>query len=231
MITLIHGDDIAKSREYFLTERQKHPEKVILDGTTLTLTEFLQTASNTGLFGDQQAIFIEDLLSKRKPSKELDSLISQISLTPLTPLFLYESKELSAKQLSPFKKGTIKQFKIPTTVFAFLDSLAPKNGKKSILLFCELLKTEDSNFALFMLQRQTRILLSLTSPNSQTAQISEVKRLAPWQQGKLQKQAKQFAQEDLILLHEKLYQLEQGQKTGTLSQPLNEAIDFLLLSM
>lgn len=251
MITLIYGDNTAESRNYYLAERQKNSEKIILDGATLILTDFLQATSNNGLFGDQQTVFIEELLSKRKSSKELDSLIAQIAQTTQTPIFLWESKDLTAKQLSPFKGATTKQFKIPTTVFTFLDSLFPKNGRKSITLFHQLLQDEDVNFALFMLQRQIRLLLAMhpqsvipakagiqknkeLDPGSESGVapvISEVKRMAPWQKGKMQKQAKAFSQDQLLVLHKQLYQLELGQKTGGLSMSLDQEIDFLLLSM
>lgn len=232
MVTIIHGEDTTKSREYYLQERAKYPEKVILDESNLTLTDFLQATSNNGLFGDQQVIFIEDLLSKRKASSELDAIITQIILITQTPLFLYEPKELTPKQLQQFNNSnnvTIKHFLIPKTVFTFLDALLPGNGKKAIMLFHQLLENEDVNFALFMLQRQIRILLSFQETSTST--ISEVSRLAPWQKGKLEKQAKAFAQNALLRLYEHLFQLELGQKTGTLSQPLDQAIDFLLLAI
>lgn len=228
MTTLIHGDDTAKSREYYLEERGKHVQKVVLDGATLTLTNFIQTTSGSGLFGDQQAIFIEELLSKKKSSKELDALIQEI-LQAQAIIFLWESKELSAAQLRPFNSATVKLFKIPKTVFAFLDALSPNAGEKAIALFHQLLQEENVNFALFMLQRQIRILLALHDTHQSS--ISEARRLAPWQKGKLEKQSKSFALDKLLQLHEQLYRLELGQKTGTLSLPLDQAIDFLLLSI
>lgn len=228
MITLIHGENTAESRNYYLAERAKHPEKIVLDGVSLTLTDFLQAVSGNGLFGDQQTLFIEDLLSKRKASKELDALVTEIAKAD-APIFLWESKDLTAKQVSPLKAAAVKQFKIPATVFAFLDSLFPKNGKKAIMLSHQLLQDEDVHFALFMLQRQIRLLLALTDTHEQT--ISEVKRMAPWQKGKMQKQAKAFSQQELLDIHEQLYQLELGQKTGGLAMPLEQEIDFLLLSM
>lgn len=228
MITLIHGDDTAKSREYYISERSRYPEKIILDGTTLTITDLIQATSNNGLFGNQRLIFIEDLFSKRKPSKELDEIVNAIRESE-QEIFLYESKELISKQLKPFENSKIKHFPIPKTIFAFLESLSPGNGKKSISLFHELLKTQDPNFALFMLQRQVRILLAISSTLSPT--LSELSRLAPWQKSKLEKQAKLFSLDQLLNLHEQLYQLELATKIGQLSQPLDQAIDFLLLSI
>lgn len=234
MITIIHGDNVAQSRNYYIQERENHQEKLILDGTTLKLTDFLQATSNNGLFGDQQTIFIEDLLSKRKASKEVEELTAAIAASDAS-IYLWESKELTAKQLKSFAKATIKAFKIPATVFAFLDSLSPKTKTQSIKLLHQLLETEDANFALFMLQRQVRILLSLHVIASEAKQssttISEAKRLAPWQKGKMEKQAKSFSLQQLLRLHEQLFQLDLAQKTGTLSQPLDKSLDFLLLSL
>ena len=172
MITLIHGEDIAKSRNYYLSERGKYPEKVILDGATLTLTDLLQALSGNGLFGDQQAIFVDELLSKRKASKELGEIVAALTKEQAAPIFLWESKDLTAKQIKPLTKAVTKQFKIPTTVFAFVDSLAPQNSKKTLQLFHELLQDEDANFALFMLQRQIRLLLSL-HPNFFASEIKQ----------------------------------------------------------
>lgn len=227
MITLFHGSDSAKSRNAYIDLKEGAKEAAVLDGKTVTITDLLQALSSGGLFGDSQTIFIENLFSNRKPSKELDEIINGVQQAE-SDIVLWESKDLTPKQLGVFKKAKVQQFKIPTIVFTFVDSLLPGNGKKLIMLFHELLGQEGPLYALVMLQRQVRILLSL---KDNKAAISEVSRLAPWQLGKLKKQAAAFSQDQLIALHTKLYELELGQKTGTLSYPLDQAIDFLLPSI
>lgn len=229
MITLIHGTDSAASRNYFLTEKQKHQDKATLDGTSLTLTDIMQATAGSGLFGEQETVFIEELLSKKKVSKDVEAIITYLASQKDCPIFIWESKELTAKQLQPFKGADIKVFSIPKTVFAFVDSIAPHNSQKMLALYHTLLAEEDAAFVLFMLSRQTRLLLALHEQGDKT--ISEVQRLAPWQLGKLKKQASLFSKEQLINLHNKLYQLEHDQKTGNLSLPLDDAIDFLLASL
>lgn len=237
MMTIIHGSDIAKGRQVFIDLRTTTPGTPILQGDRLSPIDLQQALSGGGLFGDQLTIYIEELLSKRKPSKELDALISLIVSSSQT-IVLWESKDLTPKQISLFPKADVKQFKIPTVVFAFTESIAPQSSKKSLTLFHELLQYEDAAFALAMLQRQVRILLALRSPsvnreptNSKQSNISEVSRLAPWQMGKLKKQAGMFSEKQLIAIHSKLYEIELGQKTGILSLSLDQAIDFLLLSI
>lgn len=229
MLTLIHGDDIASSRNYYIAERQKAAEKKIVDGNTITLTDLMQIFSGNGLFGDQETIFIEELVSKRKSSKDIDELTTFLSEQTDAPIFVWESKTLTPKQIGNFKKATVKEFKIPTVVFAFLDSLKPGNTIHMLKLYHEILAQEDAMYVLVMLMRQIRILLALSDPTQPT--ISEVSRMAPWQKGKLQKQAQWFSQSLLLQLHEKLFQLEYGQKTGNLPLPLTDAIDFLLTSL
>lgn len=229
MLTLIHGDDTAASRNYYLTERQKSTEKKIIDGTTTTLTDLMQILSGNGLFGDQETIFIEELFSKRKSTKDIEELTNFLSDQADAQIFVWESKTLTPKQIGSFKKAVVKEFKIPSVVFAFLDSIKPGNTKIMIKLYHDILAQEDAMYVLVMLMRQVRILLALNDPSEQT--ISEVSRMAPWQKNKMQKQAQWFGKEKLLQLHDRLFGLEYGQKTGNLPLPLTDAIDFLLTSL
>ena len=231
MITLIHGEDIAASRNYYFELKQQAQEPLTVDGATISPTDLQQALSGNDLFGTKKDIFIENLVSKRKSPKEVETLTA-ILITSDANSTLWESKELTKKQIENFGKATVRLFKIPSTIFALLDALKPGNGKQLIELFHQTLKDKDAEFVLVMLQRQVRILLALCHPElvSGSQQISELSRLAPWQKGKLEKQAKLFTPEKLIDLHEQLFDLEKNMKTGGLSQSLENEIDFLLLA-
>lgn len=253
MITLIHGDDSALSRNYYFELKSKSKDGIVLEGAKITFTDLTQALEGQDLFGNTKEIFIEELLSKRKNSKEVDALISLLTQTPQT-VFLWESKELTAKQLSLFKGAAIKLFKIPATIFAFLDAFRPHNAKQLIELFHKTLEDKDPEFVFFMLQRQVRILLTLNKKDpsviaskakqssseiatSQTPRndgktvISEVARLAPWQKGKLEKQAGMFAEEKLKDIHSQIFDIELDLKTGNLTLPLQQTLDLLLLKI
>lgn len=229
MLRILHGNDIQESRDFYFSLRQKSTNTLIFDGATVSLTDLQQALSGSDLFGESQDIFIEDLLSKRKSSKELDSLISLISQTSQN-IVLWEGKELAKKLIQLFPKSTVKQFDFPKVIFSFLDSLLPDNGKILVQKFHEVLKSKDSEFVLFMLERQCRILLALRSGEGDNS-ISEITSLAPWQKSKLEKQAKQFTEDALIRLHTKLYEIDLGHKTGQLSQSLDDTLDLFLLSI
>lgn len=252
MITLIHGDDTTASRNYFFGLKSKVQESISLDGSKITVTDLTQALEGQDLFGDAKEIFIEELLSKKKPPKELEALASLLTAHNSSSITIWESKELSAKQISLFKTATIKLFKIPATIFAFLDAFRPNNNKQLLELFHTTLEDKEAEFIFFMLQRQVRILLSLHSLSEQSESkvnsiknneldpgsksgmmqvISEVSRIAPWQKGKLEKQAGLFAIDKLLGLHSKIFTIEYGLKTGNLTFPLADEIDLLLLSL
>ena len=233
MITIIHGDDISQSRIYFQDLKQKQKNFISLDGGKITITDLVQNIEGSGLFGNTKAIFIEELLTKfkktGKESKEIFDFIIKNSKN--ANLVLWESKEILKKDLSLFKDPIVKFFKLPKNIFLFLDNLKPNNSKKLLNLFHQALGAGiKKELIVFMLQRQIRILLAL-SDSGDNESIDELVRLAPWQSGKLEKQAKLFNIADLKKIYKKLYEIELAQKTGTSSLSLTQNIDFLLLEM
>lgn len=241
MITIIHGDDIASSRSYFLELRQKQKDVVSFDGGKITITDLVQNIEGSGLFGDTKSIFIEDLLAKlKKTEKTTKEMLNFIAKNTKDFNFvLWESKEILKRDLSLFKDAIVKIFKLPKNIFLFLDNLKPLNSRNLLRLFHEALNSGiKEELILFMIQRQFRILLALSGDSSQASPgqndivtIDEVSRLAPWQMGKLQRQSKSFDVPNLKNIYKKLYEIEIGQKTGSSSLSLTQNIDFLLLEM
>lgn len=229
MITIIHGEDTIKSREYFLSEKQKKKDAIALEGVSVTATDLLQALQGNDLFNETKYIFAEEFFSKRKPGKETDEIISIIKQNQAANIIFWESKQLTPKQIAIFKNPVIKQFKPSPVLFQFLDMLKPGNGLQEIKKFHEVVEAEEEQFVFFMLIRQVRLLLALLDDGTEF--IDEIKRMQPWQKTKLQKQAKQFTSEQLISLYNKLYQLDFEQKTGSLRLPLTHSIDFLLAEL
>jgi hypothetical protein len=251
MLTLIHGSDTALSRKYFLEEKEKMKDAVLLEADGVNLTDLAQIFEGGGLFGETKYLFIEQLLTKKKKSADLTSILTYLEKNAGEhTIIIWEGKELDRSSLTLLKTATVKIFKLPQTLFQFLDAFVPENGKTLIKLFHQTIETSEAEMVFFMIVRQVRILLALSphmslreaqprsNPNeiamlpsvtrNDDNQIEELKRLAPWQKSKLEKQANQFKPESLLNLYDKLFQLEVGQKTGTLTMPLASAIDFFL---
>lgn len=230
MITIIHGADIASSRKYFLDQKPVDEDVSLIDGQNVTITDLVQIFEGGGLFSDSKNFFIEQLLGKRKKSKELEQIIDVITKnSDENNIYLWEEKELSKSTLSTFKNPIVKLFKLPQTLFLFLESIKPKNGKVLVSLFQQTIDVTDVEMVFFMMIRQVRILLALIDPALDG--IDEVKRMAPWQKTKIQNQADNFEIDELKSLYNKLFEIEKGLKTGTLPIPLKQTIDLWLLDI
>jgi len=232
MITIIHGDNIAESRNHFLELKQKQKDAISFDYKNVTLAELIQNIEGSGLFSDSKTIFIEEFLTKLKktdkPAKEILDFIVKSSKE--NNIILWESKEILKKDLYSLKNADIKVFKLPKNIFLFLDNIRPNNSRNMLKLFHNALESKiKEEIILFMLQRQIRLLLSLLDSGEKS--IDEIERLAPWQMGKLQSQSRLFTVSDLKKIYKRLYEIELGQKTGALSLSLSQSIDFLLLDI
>lgn len=230
MITIIHGEDIAKSRKFFIEQKQSFTDVVSLSGQSLILTDIVQVFEGGGLFSEEKYVFIEDFFGKKKSGKETDEIIGVINQNQENAkIYLWESKDITASQLKKFPKALVSQFKLPQTLFVFLDAIKPNNGRQVVQLFHQTLVDQDVQFLFVMLIRQFRLLLALSDPIAEP--INEIKRMSPWQKGKLQKQANLFPTAKLKEMYGKLYALEYGLKTGGLAMTLEQSLDFFLLGL
>jgi DNA polymerase III delta subunit len=226
MIILLHGDDTANSRKAYGELKKTYPNSVTFEGDAVTLTDLTQELSGGGLFSEEKHVFLEQLLSKKKAAAEREAIIALLTSSGKeSVIVLWESKEIDKKTLSFFPQAQNRVFKLPQTLFALLDAMKPRNTTTLIDLFHKTIEATEEELAFFMLVRQVRLLLALSNPQ---ATIDETKRMTPWQRGKLQKQATYFSKEQLILLYKKLFEIEKGMKTGTLSMSLSSTIDIFL---
>lgn len=230
MITIIHGDDTGSSRKYLNELKERVDTAISLEGDKISVTDLAQELTGGGLFVEKRTLIIEGLLSKKKIGKEKDALIAYLKEHTLEhDILLWEGKDLDKRALKHFTHATQKQFKTPQVLFLFLDSIKPNNGMRLTKLFHQALTTTEVEIMFFMLIRQFRFLLAFSEKSSE--QIDEIKRLQPWQQEKLKKQAKLFNPNILIAHYLALSEIDKKQKTGNLPHTLTSAIDIFLLDI
>ncbi len=230
MITIAYGDDATSSRNYYISERQKSKNPVILDGGKLTLSDLMQSLEGGSLFNDEKDIYIENFFSAKKLNASFKEIAVYINKQDAQAnIFFWENSELSKTELAIFKKATAKLFKIPKNLFGFLDNIKPGNTG-SVKQFHELLNQTAEELIFFMIVRQFRLLLAVSDHEIKNP-IDEFKRLAPWQTGKLKNQAKLFGLEKLISIYNKLYEIDSAYKSGKLPATLTQTIDFLLVDL
>ena len=228
MITIIHGDDVNSSRNYYLEERQKFKNPLIFDGKNVTAGDLIQSLSGNSLFDQGSEIFIENFFSSKKINPEFKSIVGLLEKTNQAKIYLWEDEELSKTDTAVFKSSFLKLFKIPQNMFGFLDNIKPGNTD-SIKQFHILLNQTAEELVFFMLIRQFRLLLAVSDVSGE--QIDEVKRLAPWQVSRLKSQSKLFGEEKLLKAYKKLSEIDLFQKSGKLATSLTQAIDFFLVGL
>jgi hypothetical protein len=237
MLTIIHGNDTAISRKSFMEEKEKFSQAVFLTAEQVTLTDLTQIFEGGGLFGETKYLFIEQFLTKQKKSSNYKEIVNYLEKSAIdNTIILWEQKEMERGVLTSFKNAKIRLFNLPQTLFQLLDSIKPENDKLLVSLFHKTIKYTETEMVFFMLFRQFRLLLGVYTSRSSadydtSDQIDEIRRLAPWQKNKLEKQAALFEVAHLLELYNKLYFIEAGQKTGTLNSSLVSAIDFFLLDV
>jgi len=228
MITILHGDDIAASRLYYKSLQKKDTRA--FEGEKITTNELKQALQTTSLFNEEIRISIENFFTKRKASKEMDAIIAYLKTVQKEhDIVFWETKSLTPKSLTAFPQATVKISTLPKSLFAFLENIVPNNGILLVKKFHDAKKTTEVELIFFMIIRHIRILLALTNPS--TTEIDEIKRMSPWQRTKVQTQANKFSLMQLTHLHATLFAIEMKNKTGGLTTPLSQTIDFLLISI
>ena len=119
---LIHGDNTGQSRNYYLEIRNKYKNQKLINGDKLTMTELVEAVEGDGLFSINEAVFVEQFLSKNKIGKDFDALLDYLNQEHEIAVILWESKEIDKKQIAKLKKATTKLFSYPKTLFQLLDA-------------------------------------------------------------------------------------------------------------
>lgn len=228
MITVIHGDDIASSRKYFTGLRTQ--SSTSFDGVKLEISDLVQALEGGSFFNDEKTIFIDNLISKRKQSKELEEITAYLKKNDKNKIYIWEEKEILKTALGKLGKPDVKLFKIPKNIFLFLETISPNNSLSSIKMFHELIKNSEPEFVFAMIVRQFRILLAIKDLKSSEA-IDEVKRLSDWQIRKISSQAGLFTIEKLKNVYKRIGEIDLGLKTGSLNLNITQAIDIFLLEI
>jgi len=228
MVLVIHGNDTGSSRNFYFEEKNKLIDPILLEGEGLTFDVFFQNAENKSLFGSEQMILVENFFTKNKSiATETKKIVEYINNNQNLAVIFWEPTELSKSSQTLLKNATVKTFSFPQVLFTFLDNLKPGNCEILIKLFHELKQTMEPELIFFMLVRQFRIMLGQEGVDK----IDEVKRMAPWQLGKMQKQAGMFGEKKLKSTYQKLFEIDLALKTGKIPYSLERSIDFFLADL
>lgn len=227
MIYLLHGDDIARSRNELFTLKASFPGREVreISGKSLEESDLIQSLSSQSLFGDELVVIIENICSAnaKKPKKLEELLTSILNESQKNTIILWEEKEASKTALSILTgKAKITLFKLPTQLFQFLDGIRPQNLHESIRIFTTLIQSEPPELIHAMLVKRVRQLLLLVS--GETLESSQA-----WQVSRLTNQSKFFTLKGLTKLYHDVILADYQMKSGLSSMSLDEQIQHYLL--
>ncbi len=214
MLTVVCGEDVIASREYFNTlkkayQNQGH-EIYSLSNQDLINHDFFGSQP-LGLFSQKIVYFSENLLKKLKDKK-----LSKIDIIDWEEKSSYELKA----DLKNNKHIIIKEFKPKKTIFSLLDSCYPGNLYSFLNIFNSISAKEDIELIFYLLVRQIRNLLLIKMEE-------KLEKLQPWQIKKLKMQAKMWPIDKLISFYDSLYRLELSIKTSNNPYNLKKSLEIL----
>lgn len=222
MRLIIHGENLVRSRHYLSQQKTllnspgRQRELVSLSGQKISLNSLIQATEAKSLFGSERVVIIENLF--RHPAKsELSKLLHHLSQIKSTTehILIWENKSLSAPQLHKLPNFTATVFKISSETFKFIDAFYPGNGLQYLPLFDKACLEDSAEFVFFMLVRQVRMLLVISSSSKQ---------IPPWQVVKIKSLRKRYTESQLVILHDRLTDLDwrakSGQTVGTFKEEL-----------
>jgi DNA polymerase III delta subunit len=222
---VLHGDNQIQSREALSKAKEKAvqegEEVVVLNGQKTTLTEVKQALESGSLFGGGRLLVLEGLLAGRASKNQKE--ISDYLKTEKSSVVLWEPKKVSVTAIKSVG-GEDREFKVSAEIFHLTDSLSPGQTKVMLESFATCMNQEGAEMIFYMLCRQVRMMIQAkTDQNSLSG--------SPYMVSKVVRQVKPFTQGALLKMHEKLYLIDKGVKTGTNPLPLADQLEQWLLEI
>jgi DNA polymerase III delta subunit len=228
MFTLIHGEDVVKSRQCLQSmvniAKSKGAKEILdLDGRKIDLTSALQAIETTSFFSDQKLVVIDRFFSRPKSNlkTEICQYFKKNSQDPqLTPVIFWEPKTITPAQIKTIGQVEVKSFALPKEIFNFLNQFQAGNRRNAMRILDLALSQNEPELLYYLLVKQIRQMLKYKS----NLPIN----LAPWQLKRLQQQAGTFSLNQLQQIYSKLLQIETDTKTGKSLLTLRHHLEILV---
>lgn len=216
---VFHGDNQIQSRRALSEAKEKAAkdgdEVVVINGQKSTLSDIKQALESGSLFGGGRLLVIESLLSGKasKNQKEISDYLKKNGGHAV----LWEGKKVSPTAVKSVN-GEDREFKVSPEIFHLTDSIRPNGAGDSLQSLSMCLIQEDAEMVFYMLCRQVRMMIQAkTDLNSLTGN--------PYMIRKVVAQVGPFSQDKLLSMHQKLYEIDKGIKTGTNPLPLSDQLE------
>lgn len=225
-ILVLHGENQVESRKRLLSVLEQTKDKGYevhqLDGKATTKSAILTSARSQTLLAEDTLVFVENFFtSNKKAAGILDDLLKIDEAS----FIFWEKDILPASIIKKFPRtAKVEEFKVPQSIFKFLESIEPGNKKYVLKLFQDSVEQTSEEFVLTMIARQVRNLITVKDDH-------QYLKLPEWQKSRLKKQAEKFTLDELISFHEKLLDIDRANKRSELPEGLSQSLEVILLAL
>lgn len=224
MLTIICGEDIAGSRNYFQSVKAEYRKKGY-EIRTVTASEVDDMsrwlAESPMLFNPKIAYFSDGVIRslKRKKSKAAYAQIDDLAKDKTIEWFDWENG-LTAREITGLKNQRIQEFKPSETIFQYMEKCVPGNLAGFVKSGDMLLETNEEGFLFAMLSKHVRSLITVRVG-------APPKSMQTWQAGKLRTQASRWQLDKLVSFYEGLARIDASLKTSANVHGIKKSVDIL----
>lgn len=221
---VLHGDNHVQSRkilnEIIDDARRKGVEISKLEWKTGSEKEFSSLSVSQGLFSTDHLVVVENFF---RGNKKANDILEKVNKN--TSYVFWEDSTLSPSVLKKLPRDFIVQdFKLPVSMFKFLEAFYPGNSKTALRLLCDSAKNEGGEILLYLLGKQIRSLIWVKEDEGSF-------KGPDWQKKKLMSLTNKFTLKQLYEIHTKLFEIDRRNKTSQLPETLIGSLEILTLSI
>jgi hypothetical protein len=229
MLTIIHGENLIKSREKLFQLKQlaqnNSQQLNTLLAKKINPQKLEESLLAKDLFGQEHCLIIEQLHSLPHSKKRNGYLESIQQASQFLNIILWEKKSLTASNLKKFPKAKVFIYPMGKALWQLVDQLNPNPStkKRQLLLLKEAVEQDSAEFSLTMISKRISDLIAIKTN-------SPVK-IHPFVKNKLQEQEQNFSLKQLLSFHQKLYELDHKLKHSHNLLSLANELDLLLITL
>ena len=218
-ITIIHGENSSASLNFLKSILDGFKKKgVVISRISKELPINITEALTQGELFNEESLFLLEEPDKLSANEVL--WISRNAKSLKGVFLIYHDSELPALFLNKLSDvSEVRLFKLPQSLFTFLDSFQPRGAGRCIKLYHELLQKEAPEFLFAVFCKHVRDLYwARVNPESLT--------YPAWRVSKLRRQASAFSEEKLKKTLNSLARIDYSSKTS--SHDLGSSLDLLI---
>lgn len=226
MIYVFHGEDTDASYARLKQLQENYPKHQKLKLTKEnTWDEAYLAIFSEDIFSSDKFIVCENFIKTKKLS---DPKILKSIPEEKIVVFRENAKLTPAQAIKFAKLAHVEEFKPPSELFAFLDSISP-NSTFSIKAFIKLSPTTKQGLLWQITFRLLLLTLAKARYSSQLASKVAGRMILDWQWQKLQRQAGEFTQKELAAFFSGTQKADYMIKTGATNLTEEAIIPFLMM--